>query len=236
MDNNNTSRGIYNPFDQGNIYGLINNAIERALKRLQVCIPAIIKEVVDRKTIIAVPAVQQSDSDWNAIDWAETKLPVYSPLGGDIVMSFPLTAGDTGWIIAGDLDPSLFFQDVSAPAKQAFYDRHKYQYGFFIPANMGDFTISQDDEHRWVLTSLDGKTRISIGDGIDIETDKALKIKGNSVSITSSGDNVTIDGINWKNHTHKVVDDQEQPTLSTTATVGSSTTPGVISGYTGGVR
>lgn len=228
MNNNNTSNGIYNPFDQGNIYGLINNAIERAMKRLQVCIPAIIKEVIDRKTIIAVPAVQQSDSDWNAIDWAEIKLPVYSPLGGDIVMSFPLTAGDTGWIMAGDLDPSLFFQDVSAPAKQAFYDRHKYQYGFFVPANMGNFTISQDDENRWVLTSLDGKTRISIGDGIDIETDKALKIKGNSVSITSSGNNITIDGTNWKTHNHTASQLDMQNVITGEVTItGDLTTGGV---------
>ena len=228
MESSNKSNGIYNPFET-NIYAVINNAVERAIKKLQTCIPAIIKEVVDRKTVIAIPAVQQSNSEWDAINWAEIKLPVYSPLGGDIVMSFPLTAGNTGWIIAGDLDPSLFFQDVSSPAKQAFYDRHKYQYGFFLPANLGDFTVSQDDENRWVLTSLDGKTKISIGEGIDIETDKALKIKGNSVSITSSGNNITIDGTDWKTHKHGV------GTLSvpTTAAEGS---PSTITGDTGGVN
>lgn len=228
MDNKNTARGIYNPFEN-NVYAMVNSLIERAVKRLQTCIPAIVKEA-DRKYVIAVPAVQQSDSDWNAVDWAEIKLPVYSPLGGGITMSFPLAAGDTGWIIAGDLDPSLFFQNVSSPAKQAFFDRHKYQYGFFLPANLGDFTVSQDDEERWVLTSLDGKTKISIGEGIDIETDKELKIKGNSVSITSSGNNITIDGTDWKTHTHS------GSSLSTTATVGSSATPGTISGNTGGVN
>ena len=227
MDNNNTARGMYNPFDN-NIYALINNAIERAIKRLQICIPAIVKKVVDRKTVIVLPAVQQSDSDWNAIDWAETKLPVYSPLGSGIVMSFPLAAGDTGWIIAGDLDPSLFFQDVSSPAKQAFFDRHKYQYGFFIPANMGNFTISQDDENRWVLTSLDGKTRISIGDGIDIDTDKVLKIKGNSINITSSNNNVTIDGTNWKNHTHTATKAEMSTVITGEVTItGDLTTGGV---------
>ena len=81
----NDANGMYNPFEV-NIYSLINNAIERAVKRLQVCIPAIVKEVIDRKTLIALPAVQQSDSDWDKVDWAETKLPVYSPLGGGIIM------------------------------------------------------------------------------------------------------------------------------------------------------
>ena len=229
MDNNNTSNGIYNPFEN-NIYTLINNAIERAMKRLQTCVPAIIKEVVDRNTIIAVPAVQQSDSDWNAVDWAEIKLPVYSPLGSGIVMSFPLTAGDTGWIIAGDLDPSLFFQDVSAPAKQAFYDRHKYQYGFFMPSNLAGFTFSQDDNGQWVISSSDGKTKIVLGsNGINLETDKALKIKGNSVSITSSGNNITIDGTDWKTHKHGVGTLQ----VPTTASEGS---PSTITGSTGGVN
>mgnify|MGYP006958172330 CR=1 FL=1 len=226
MQSFNKANGLYNPFEH-NIYALINNAVERAVKRLQVCIPAIVKDA-NRKYVIAVPAVQQSNSDWNAIDWAEIKLPVYSPLGGGIIMSFPLAAGDTGWIIAGDLDPSLFFQDVSSPAKQAFFDRHKYQYGFFLPANLGDFTISQDDEERWVLTSLDGKTRISIGEGIDIETDKALKIKGNSVTIDSSGNNIKIDGTDWKTHTHGV----GSLSVPETSPAGD---PSVITGNTGGV-
>lgn len=227
MGSFNESKGIYDPFNN-NIYSLINNAIERAIKRLQVCIPAIVKSA-SREYVIAVPAVQQSNSDWDAIDWAEIKLPVYSPLGGGIVMSFPLAAGDTGWIIAGDLDPSLFFQDVSSPAKQAFFDRHKYQYGFFLPANLGNFTVSQDDEERWVLTSLDGKTRISVGEGIDIETDKELKIKGNSITIDSSGNNITIDGTDWKTHTHSV----GSLTVPTTSAQGS---PSTITGDTGGVN
>lgn len=227
MESSSKANGLYNPFER-NIYALINNAVERAIKRLQVCIPAIVKDA-NRKYVIAVPAVQQSDSDWNAIDWAEIKLPVYSPLGGGITMSFPLAAGDTGWIIAGDLDPSLFFQNVSSPAKQAFFDRHKYQYGFFLPANLGNFTVSQDDEERWVLTSLDGKTKISIGEGIDIETDKELKIKGNSVSIESSGNSITIDGTDWKTHTHSV----GSLTVPITSAQGSQST---ITGDTGGVN
>ncbi len=227
MDNS-KSQGMYNPFDN-NIYSVINNAIKRAMSRLQTCIPAIVKEVRDRNTVIVLPAVQQSNSDWDAVDWAEIKLPVYSPLGSGITMSFPLTAGDTGWIIAGDLDPSLFFQDVSAPAKQAFFDRHKYIYGFFIPTNLGQYSLSTEDG-VWTITSLDGKTKIELGEGINLETDKALKIKGNNVSIESSGNNVTIDGTNWKNHTHSGA------SLTTTATIGSSETPGTISGNTGGVN
>lgn len=227
MDNNNTAKGTFNPFEH-NIYALINNAIERAMKRLQVCIPAIVKTVVDRKTVIVLPAVQQSNSDWGSVNWAETKLPVYSPLGGGIVMSFPLTAGDTGWIVAGDLDPSLFFQNVKSPATQAFFDRHKYQYGFFIPANLGDFTLSNDDQNRWVLTSLDGKTKISIGDGIDITTDKELKINANSVSISSSGNNISIDGTDWKTHTHTATQlDMQQVITGQVTITGNLTTGGV---------
>ena len=190
----------YNPF--GNtLEAYIQGAIKKAIKEMQTCIPAIVREVISREQVVVSPAVQQTSPNWEAIDWADVVLPVYTPQGGNGIFSMPVSAGDTGWIIAGDLDPSLFFKDPSAPAKQNMFDRHNYQYGFFLPCKMKNFGIDQNDDGGIVIKN--GDTKIVVKENeIDIVSNNELKINANSVSITSSGNNVTIDGLNFKNHKH----------------------------------
>lgn len=191
----------YNPYGNS-LPAYINDAIKKAIKELQTCIPAIVKEVKGRNQVIVSPAVQQTSPAWNTLSWADIMLPVYAPQGGNGIISMPVSVGDTGWIIAGDLDPSLFFKDTTRPASQNVFDRHNYQYGFFMPCKLGNFGISSDDDGGIVIKK--GDTKIVIKDNeIDIVSNNELKINANSVSITSSGNNVTIDGVNFKNHKHQ---------------------------------
>lgn len=223
MKNNNT---VYNPYAQ-NLTGIIEGAIRKYLQKFQTCIPAVVTKVIDRKHVIVSPAVEQINRDWKSVQWANIKLPVCTPYGSDIFVSFKLSAGDTGWIIAGDLDPTLFFNNPSKPQRQNTLERHKYQFGFFVPDSVNGFNIDSN-ENGLVVGSADGKTRVIIGK-------ESLKIKADSVIIeTTDGTSVTIDGIDWKNHKH-VVTENGVPTLKTTATIGDSATPGTISGKTGKV-
>lgn len=191
----------YNPF--GNtLPAYINEAIKKAVKELQTCIPAIVKEVKGRNQVIVSPAIQKTSPAWQTLPWADIVLPVYAPQGGNGIISVPVSAGDTGWIIAGDLDPSLYFQNPSKPAAQNVFDRHNYQYGFFMPCKIGDFGISSDDDGGIVIKNGDTKIVVK-GNEIDIVSNNELKINAKSVSITSSGNNITIDGVNFKNHQHQ---------------------------------
>jgi hypothetical protein len=217
----------FNPFAT-DIQTYINMSIKKALKELQICIPAIIKEVKSREQVIVSPAVQQTSADWQVLPWADILLPVYTPAGGKGIFSLPVSAGDTGWIIAGDLDPSLFMQDPTKPARQNVFDRHNYQYGFFLPAKMKDFGIDQTDDGGIVIKN--GNTKIVVKENeIEIKSNNTLKINANSVNITSSGNNIVIDGTNFKNHKHSVGTLQ----VPTTAPEGS---PSTITGRTGGVN
>ena len=194
------SKVVYDPFIT-NIQTYISRAIEKSLKSLQCCIPAIVKEVKGRNSVIVSPAVEQTDAQWNSFSWADIALPVITPCGGKSVISLPVAVGDTGWIVAGDLDPSLFMKDPTSPARQNAFDRHKYQYGFFMPDNMGRMSISSTDDGGIVVQN--NKSKIVIKENeITIESNDALKINAKSVSITSSGNNIEIDGTNFKNHTH----------------------------------
>ena len=212
----------FNPYIN-NVNGLIIAAIKKYLQGVQTCIPAIVSKVISRDTVIVTPAVQQVNSKWESVAWADIKLPVHSPCGGGVILSIPLSVGDTGWIIAGDLDPSLFLNDMSQPQRQNTFNRHEYAFGYFVPDAIGKYTISSDDDGCWVIKSKDGSSKVVIGND-------TLKIKSNSVIIeTTDGASVTIDGKDWKTHTHGV------GTLSvpTTAAEGS---PSTITGDTGGVN
>lgn len=199
----------------------INQAIKKAIAEMQTCIPAIVKEVKGRDKVIVSPAIQQTGANWETLRWADILLPVYTPTGGNGIFSMPVSAGDTGWIVAGDLDPSLYMKNPSKPAQQNVFSRHNYQYGFFLPSKMNNFGIDQADDGGIVIKNGDTKIVVK-GNEIDISSSNTLKINANSVSITSSGNNITIDGTNWKTHNHAA---------------GTLAAPnGAVTGSTGGVN
>lgn len=186
---------VFNPYID-NINGLIVAAIKKYLQEVQTCIPAIVKKVVGRDKVIVSPAVQQIDSKWQSVPWADITLPVCTPSGNGLFVSFPLAVGDTGWIIAGDLDPSLFFKDKTRPQRQNTYNRHEYQFGYFVPDAINGYSVSSDDDGSLVIGSKDGSTKVVI-------SNNGLKIKSDSVIIeTTDNASVVIDGVNWKNHNH----------------------------------
>lgn len=199
----------FNPF-AGSASGFTMSAIKKALHELQTCIPAIVKEVKGRNQVIATPAVQRVSSSGEIVAWANIVLPVLVPCGGGMITSWPIKAGDTGWIVAGDLDPSLFLKDSKKPARQNIYNRHSYQFGFFIPCQMAGFNVSTDDTDALIFSTQDQKTKISLKDGaITIESSDALNIKAKTVNVEGSekvlikgSNSVSINGIDWETHTH----------------------------------
>ena len=60
----------YDPFAT-DILSYIDAAIARALQGLQTCIPAIVSKVIDRNTVVVTPAVQQINSRWETVEWAD---------------------------------------------------------------------------------------------------------------------------------------------------------------------
>lgn len=190
----------YNPFAD-DLQGYINEAIKKAIKELQTCIPAIVKSVNSRGEVVVSPAIQRTSPDWESLPWAAMTLPVYTPAGGNSVISVPVSAGDTGWIIAGDLDPSLYFKNPKQPSRQNMFDRHNYKYGFFVPSAMNNFSVSSSDDGGVVIQT--GSSKIVVkGNEITINSNDELKVNAKTVKITSENNNVTIDGINFKNHVH----------------------------------
>lgn len=211
---------IYRPFindEKTQIEYLLNDFA----KRFQTCIPAKVVEVISRDTVRVSPTVLQSDSQGNPVEWADITTTVLTPFSGGVIISMPLSVGDTGWLVAADLDTSLFKKEKK-PSQQISYTRHLYQYGFFVPDAINGYTISDDDNGAIVISTLDGTTKIALSSGnIDIKSSNTLKINAKSVNITTEAtSNVVIDGIDWKTHVH------DGGTLSNSA--------GTVAGITGG--
>lgn len=214
------SRIINRPFIN-DTQDLIQVSLLDFAKQFQTCIPAIVKKVISRDCVVVSPAVLQSDGDKNPIEWADVKTTVLTPFSGGIFLSMPLSVGDTGWLVASDLDTSIF-KMKKKPSQQKIYTRHLYQYGFFVPDAINGYSVSEDDAGAVVLSTLDGKTKIALKDKeINVVSDDVLKINAKSITITSSGNNVTIDGVNFKTHKHEA---------------GTLVAPnGAVTGITGGV-
>lgn len=224
---NNDANIVFNPYAT-DLEGFILAAIQKYLGQLQTCIPAIVKKVESRDTVIVTPAVQQLDANWKAVNWADITLPVYTPAGGKFLLSAPLTAGDTGYIIAGDLDPANFMDNPTSPATQKRLDRHNYQFGYFVPAKIGKLNITAPNG-SFVISSDDGNTQIVLEQGkISLKTTSELRIEAQNVIIEGSSQ-VKINNTDWATHKHTVG----------TLTVPQTSEPGkpsIISGITGGVN
>ena len=228
MQNNNANVS-YNPYI-GNLDGIISAVVKKNILRLQTCIPAIVKEVKGRDRVVVSPAVQQIDSKWQSVPWADISLPVCTPSGNGLFVSFPLAVGDTGWIIAGDLDPSLFFKDKTRPQRQNLMNRHEYQFGYFVPDTINGYSVSSDNDGALVIGSKDGSTEVVI-------SNNGLKIKSDSIIIeTTDNASVTIDGVNWKNHTHTAKWSPQTLTLAVNTQTNTATNTEEISKTTGGVN
>lgn len=195
---------IFNP-GNSSIPGFIREALRSFSQSFQTCIPAIIKEVKSRDLVVATPAVLQTGSNWESVPWADITLTVLTPFGGNMFLSFPCAAGDTGWIVGADLDTSLFKKSKTSPQRQNTFERHQYRFGFFIPDAINGYTISSDDEGSVVLSSMDGKSKLVINEqSVKIVSGKSEISAGDSeISINNPG-NVIINGINWNEHTHQV--------------------------------
>lgn len=130
--------------------------------------------------------VQKTRSDGTYVDNSTyASVPVLQLGGGGYVVSFPVQAGDVGWLKSNDVDISNFLYSLGN-SQQNTFRRKKFSDGIFIPdnINIGD-NITSSDVDKFVLQKSDGSVKITLSeDSINIESSENVNI---------SADNVTID-------------------------------------------
>ena len=196
------------PADTDSLEGLCRLIKDITLMDMEKVLPGIVQSY-DRNTNRAViqPAISAVASRGQKIQRPQLiNIPVFSMSGGGIVMSFPIQAGDTGWIIAADRDISIFKQNLAESSPNT-YRKHQYTDAFFLPDKINDINISEDDAGAVVISTLDGSTKLTLKSG-------EIKLTGNTIiagdttitgTLTVSGD-VTGAGISLSTHTHSGVE------------------------------
>ena len=183
----------YNPSNASTLSGVISEVLKNFGLSLENCLPAVVVSY-DRSANVAEvkPAINTILTDGTPQERDTIKLPVHILGGGGLVISVPLSAGDTGWIIAGDRDISLFKQSLSVSNPNT-YRTHKFSFGFFIPDKIKGVTIKSTDSDALTIQTLDGSTRIAISDKkVKIVSSEEVEVE--CESLTMEATNVNIKG------------------------------------------
>lgn len=194
------------PPDEGSLGGAFRAILQKMLQGMDDCLPAtVIAYDRQRNRATVKPVIMMGTTDGQKISRAQiASVPVLNIGGGGFVLSFPVKAGDLGWIKATDRDLSLFLQGLKEEWPNT-KRMHTFQDGFFIPDVMRQWALAGEDAERVVLQSLDGTTRIAIGDGIVKITAPAVDIDAPEVTMTGNltvAGHVTGAGIVLDTHTH----------------------------------
>lgn len=211
----------FNPADLSSQEGIFTVLKKTVMQDLYVCVPAVIVSF-DRSANRAKvqPALYAKSTDGEQIAFPEvSNVPVHTPGGGGFAASFPLSAGDTGWLLVADRDISLFKQELGLVLPNT-YRSHSLEDGFFIPDVFQKISVSAEDMSAAVWQTLDGSVKVALSSSgltVTAQTENRgdVTIKGNltvtgnitatgnvtAANVSASGD-VSAGGISLKAHVH----------------------------------
>jgi hypothetical protein len=171
------------PSDEGSLGGAFRAILQKMLQGMDDCLPARVVAVKGRQRATVQPLIMMGTTDGQKISRAQiASVPILNIGAGGFLLSFPVKAGDFGWLKATDRDLSLFLQGLKEEWPNT-KRMHTFQDGFFIPDAMRQWTLAGEDAERVVLQSTDGMTRIAIGDGIVKVTAEAVDVVAATVDI-----------------------------------------------------
>lgn len=160
----------HNPADENTLDGLNNVLIDKISMGIQCVIPVIVQSY-DKATNRAVvkPAITGVASQGQKVPKEPyIDIPVLKLSGGGVTLSFPITEGVTGWLVACDRNISIFKQNLEESAPND-YRKHKFEDGFFIPDSINgvgtdDFTIQSESQSFTVGETITASSLL-VGNG-----------------------------------------------------------------------
>lgn len=194
-----------NPNAGFSLPNLANLAIEKALLNVSKMLPAKIKSYDSSKNRAVIEICYKTTMSNGSIHnlVAPAQVPVMVAGGGGFYLSWPLKAGDLGWILAADRDISLFLRTYEAqPGKTRRY--HSFEDGVFIPdvmhslVSVSDTGVCLQHESRRAYLHMESDRIVLSAGGTFIEiTSGSIRTNG-----TISGPGATFDGKRMETHTH----------------------------------
>lgn len=203
------------PADLSDFTGAFRHIFNKMLQEIDDMLPAKVISY-NRATNRAVvqPLIKLLTTSNATIERAQVaSVPVYQYGGGGFLLSFPIKAGDLGWIKANDRDISLFLQGYKSSAPNTIRKK-SFSDAVFFPDVMRGYIIAEEDLNNAVIQNLSGTVKIAL-------FENKVKITAPLVEINAplthlSGD-LIVDGtvigttdvvagsISGKSHTHSGV-------------------------------
>lgn len=180
-------------------------------ENLQVRLPAIVVSYDKEKNTVTLKAAVRRQSNLvkngerEFVEYSNFRdIPVKLPFANNIGFVWNLKEGDTGWLVASDVDTSKYLEseNLSEVADPVLTGFHSYNWGFFEP-----------DLHTKRYTALqgaaDGSLNLQLLDGsagISLAPDGSVLIRAGNVKVETplaefSGD-ISVSGISFLSHVH----------------------------------
>lgn len=172
------------PASDESMGGMLASVIKKYMQRVDGMLPATVISY-DRVTNIATvqPSIDMTTTSGATVRRAAiAAIPVLAIGGGGFCVTFPLQAGDTGWIEASDRDISLWMQATGARPTQANTQRmHSFSDGRFIPDVLKKYTVPSGRSGDMVIQSLDGSVYVAL-------SSNTIRVKAPTVLINADAE------------------------------------------------
>lgn len=216
MSNQQPSLAI-NPADSAaGLKGVLRFVLRKFLQSdVDDMLPAVVVSVSDDRYWVTVrPVIMVLGTDDSLTKRAAiAKVPLLTIGAGGYLITFPIKAGDQGWIKANDRDISVYLQKQQDAGPNTTR-MHSFEDGIFIPDIARTWTLADEDKENMVIQSVDGSIKVAIGaDQIKVVHPKAVLIDTPLVTMTGdldvkgtiTGETDVLSGddkISGKGHTH----------------------------------
>lgn len=172
--------------DETSLGGVLRTMARKLVQNVDDCIPAVVTATDGRLWATVQPQIMMLTTTGERIARAPIpRVPIFTPGAGGFVVSFPVKAGDFGWLKATDRDLSLFLQSLQSDVPNT-RRQHSFSDGYFIPDVLRQWTLNGDDAARLVIQSADGSAVIAIGaDKIKVKHGTLVEIDAPTVTTSS---------------------------------------------------
>lgn len=153
------------PANDDSLTGLIRLAFGKLMQGTDGMLPARVvafNNNRNRPRVTVQPLVSIITTGGQRVRRAQiASLPVFQFGAGGYMLSFPITTGSLGWILASDRDISVFLQSYKESQPQTFRKKN-FADAVFIPDMMNDYAIDAEDADNPVFQSADGSVRLAL--------------------------------------------------------------------------
>ena len=172
------------PANNGSLVGVMNFAVQKMMQAMNGMLPAQVTSY-DRDTnrVEVQLMISLKTTDGSQIPRPHlVNIPVLQLGGGTFSISFPLKAGDIGWVIAADRDISTFLQNYTQTAPPTTR-MHNFADGMFIPDLMKSYNISGSNEDYLIIQNEDASIQVEMGLNSSTGANE-INVTGDRINIT----------------------------------------------------